>query len=201
MSWPGDFFEPAVPPNVPDANEVHDGFVEIASNDLTEQGAVLARPDAVGNFSLENVYGDRYRIVALPPAPPYYIAAVRVGESDVTNAEVEFSSNSAPVTVVYTTNGGALRGTAEKCASGIVLLITQDPALQSPRFFRAARCDSSDRYEFTAVRPGEYQALAIAGGGGVPQLTDILFSQANGVTVDADESVSADLRALPRPGF
>jgi hypothetical protein len=94
-----------------------------------------------------------------PPAP-YYLDAIRVGEAEVTTEEVEFSSG-AVIALVYKTNGGTLRGTVEKCASGRVVLIPRDRAMQRSGFLRAALCDSTDRYTFPAVRPGEYYALAI----------------------------------------
>lgn len=106
-----------------------------------------------------------------------------------------------PITIVYKTDGGSVRGAAEKYAGGLVLLIPQDPALQSLGFFRSARCDPGDQYEFTAVRPGDYHALAFAGPGGAPQLDDILISDAAKVAVHVDETTSADLRAIQRPGY
>jgi hypothetical protein len=82
-----------------------------------------------------------------------------------------------------------------------VLLIPQDPLIQSLGFFRSARCDATDRYEITAVRPGDYYALAFAEPGGVPQLDESLIGQAGRVTVHVEETASADLRALRRPGY
>jgi hypothetical protein len=52
-----------------------------------------------------------------------------------------------------------------------------------------------------AVRPGDYYALAFGEPGGVPQLDDILIGNAGHVTVHANETVSADLRAIRRPGY
>jgi hypothetical protein len=135
------------------------------------------------------------------PPPPYYIAAVRVGDADLTTAETDLSSGAAPITIVYRTDGGTVHGTAEKCASGLVLLIPQDITLQSFPFFRTARCDANDRYDIPAVRPADYYALAFAGPGGVPQLDDNLIGQANKVIVHADETATRDLRAIPRPGY
>jgi hypothetical protein len=65
-----------------------------------------------------------------------------------------------------------------------------------------AKCDSNDRYEITAVRPGEYYALAFAGDGAFPWtviLDGSLFNQASRLTVVAGETTSADLRSIARP--
>jgi hypothetical protein len=160
----------------------------------------LRLPTVGAIFTLEDVYPGSYRIVSTPPPPPYYMAAVRVGETGLAIPEVNLSSSAAPINIVYKTNGGTMRGVAEKCSTGIVILIPQDPALQSLGFLRSARCDASDHYEITAVRPGDYYALAFAEPGGVPQVDDAFINQAGKVTVHADETVSADLRAIRRPG-
>src|ERR1035438_1938032 len=70
----------------------------------------------------------------------------------------------AAITVVYKTDGGVVRGTAENCASGGVVLVPRDPSLRRG-FSRSGPCDSSDRYEVRAMRPGEYYAVAFAGKG------------------------------------
>jgi hypothetical protein len=149
------FVEPA-PTDAPGGEAPGQMHAEILDSFLF-LGAISARPDEGGNFSFRNVYPGSYRIVPmLPPPLPNYLDAVRVGETDVGGAEVELSSEAVPVTVVYKTNGGALRGTVEKCASGPVLLVPQDTARQWLGFLRAARCDSNDRYGIAGVRPGEY---------------------------------------------
>jgi Carboxypeptidase regulatory-like domain len=200
MLSPSEFFEPAVPSNVPDANEAHDAFVEITTNSLVERGAVLAKPDADGSFGLENVYPGSYRVASLPPPPPYYMAAVLVGDANLSTPEADLSSVTPPITVLFKSNGGSVGGTVEKCANGIVVLIPQDPAMQSLGFFRSGRCDGGDRYQIPAVRPGGYYALAFVGSEGVPQLDDVLLSQASTITVRVNETTSADLRTIQRPG-
>ena len=93
-----------------------------------------------------------------------------------------------------------MRGTAENCASGGVLLVPQDPSLRRG-FSRSGPCDSSDRYEVRTVRPGEYYALAFAGNGPVLAVDEALLNQAVKVTVRADTASSADLKAVTRPVF
>lgn len=162
-------------------------------------GAISARPDAAGNFSLQNVYPGSYRIVPMPPPPlPYYLDAVRLGETDLGGKEAELSSEAVAVTVVYKTNGGAVHGTVEKCASGPVLFVPQDAARQWLGFLRVAQCDANDRYGISGVRPGEYYALAFAGDGPLPELDESLLQQAGKVMVRAGEASSADLRAISR---
>jgi len=162
-------------------------------------------PDADGNLRFENVYPGTYRIDVLGELPAYYLDSVRVGEAEPSTPEVEISSGAAPITVVYKTNGGAVRGTAERCLSGGVELVPQDPAMRRPGFFYSAPCDANDRYEIGAVRPGEYYALAFAGGDPDPwyrsRWDDALLNQAARVTVRAGEASSADLRAIAQPPY
>jgi hypothetical protein len=63
-----------------------------------------------------------------------------------------------------------------------------------------APCDSNDRYEITASRPGRYYVLAISGDGTTPWYgalweDDGLLLDASTITVRAGESSLADLRA------
>jgi hypothetical protein len=166
---------------------------------------VTARADADGNFTVEQVYPGLYRLRA-PEAPrAYYLDAVRLGEADAYARDVELSSGALPLTLVYKTNGGTVRGTVEKCASGGVVLVPQDAAMRWG-FAHAARCDANGHYEITAVRPGEYCALAFTadywpGPLNAARVDDRLVDQASKVTVRAGEGSSADLRAIAQPPY
>jgi hypothetical protein len=129
------------------------------------------------------------------------MAAVRVGQAESAGVEAELSSGAVPITVVLKADGGTVHGTVEKCESGLVVLVAQDPALQTRGFLRDVRCDPNDRYEIVAVRPGGYYALAFAGRGSVPQLDEGMLRQANRVTIRAGEASSIDLHVMRRPGY
>jgi hypothetical protein len=123
-----------------------------------------------------------------------------VGDANLIAQEVEFAPPDVTIAVVYKTDGGVVRGTAENCASGGVLLVPRDPSLRrglSP----SGPCDAGDRYEVRAVRPGEYYAVALAGNGPVPAVDEALVKQAVNVTVRAGEASSVDLRAITRPVY
>src|ERR1017187_4260785 len=163
-------------------------------------GSGPLNPDANGNF-IAQAYPGVYRLFPLlqPAPPPYYLDAVLVGEANLITDEVEIATDAA-ITVVYKTDGGVVRGTAENCASGGVVLVPRVPSLRRG-FSRSGPCDSSDRYEVRAVRPGEYYAVAFAGNGPVLAADEALLNQAVKVTVRAGEASSADLRAITHPVY
>jgi len=183
-----------------------DGFVVGAT-----PGSPNGRPDENGDIALTGVYPGSYKILPANAPPGYYLDSMRFGEAEVTTAEVEISSGGVPITLIYKTNGGAVRGTVENCASGAVAAIPQDPSMRRPGFFRSTSCGSSGdsaagaggdsiRYEIDTLRPGDYYVVAISGDGPDPwyltKIDDALLSQATKITVRAGESSSADLRAI-----
>ena len=169
--------------------------------DLGLAGAI-ANPDAKGDFIVQDAYPGVYRLAPLlqPPPPPYYLDEIDVGGQDLAKQEVEISSDAA-ITVMYKSDGGSVRGSAENCASGGVLLVPADPVLRRPGFSKSGPCDAAGHYEIRAVRPGDYYALAFAGNGPVLALDQALLNQAVKVTVRAGEASSADLRAITKPVY
>lgn len=173
-------------------------------------GSPSAWPDAQGNFTLTNVYSGLYQIVPLGPPDGYYLAAVRLGESEPSTAEVEIDSGAAPLTVVYETGGGTIRGTVENCASGEVTAVPHDPAYQRPGFLYSVECDAQDRFQIGPMRPGDYDLLAFTGTPFDPWSPRLFRNQfavpaayanlVTAVTVRAGESTSAGLHAIARPG-
>jgi hypothetical protein len=98
----------------PHIGSIRDGFITLGPH---------STPDADGSFAIKQVYPGVYGINANLPPPPYYLDAVRVGEVELTIREVEFSSGAVPITLVYKANGGAVRGTVERCDWGSVALV------------------------------------------------------------------------------
>jgi hypothetical protein len=168
---------------------------------------VFGTPDSDGNFGIERVYPGPYQFLA-PEPPGYYLDAVRIGEADISGPAIDMAAG-APLLFVFKTNGGSVHGSAEKCERGTVALIPRDEAKRWRGFLRTARCDSADRYDIGAVRPGEYYLIAFAGDenaalrinrltmdGNIAQLVpEDILSQAPVVTVKAGEAATTDVRA------
>ena len=172
-----------------------------ALSDLGMMGAVVV-PDAQGEFTVQDAYPGVYTLASMlqPPAPPYYLESIRGGGTDLRLQDLEISSDLA-ITVLYKADGGSVRGTAENCASGGVLLFPSDPVLRRPGFSQAAPCDAAGHYEVRAVRPGDYYVLAFAGNGPAPALDEKLVNQAVKVTVRSGEVSVADVRAVTKPVY
>jgi hypothetical protein len=157
--------------------------------------------DAKGDFQIRNVYPGTYQILPGPSPPQYHLDSIRIGAHDALESGVEILPGAQPLTVAYKLGGGTVRGTVEKCAGGTVRLLPHDKAMWRQGFVLFAPCDSNDRYAITAVRPGEYYALVIAGDSPTPWYAtmlddDGLADNASTVTVRAGENSSADLRAI-----
>jgi Carboxypeptidase regulatory-like domain len=162
---------------------------------LFEGPSILdARPEADGRFRFGNLYPGTYRVIPGAPPPLFYLNAIRMGDTPVLD-EVELSAGSPELTIVYSTNGGTVRGAVEKCGTGQVWLVSQDAPAR--RHFVGA-CDGApfgpSRFEITAVPPGEYYALAVSGSELWPGNMDAaLLQRATRVTVRAGETTQADL--------
>jgi len=162
------------------------------------------RVQSDGTFTVDQAYPGAYSIQPASLVPGYYMDAIRFGAVPLITPEVELSAGSPPITVIYKTHGGSLRGTVEQCASGGVALVPQDPAMRYPGFTYGARCDARDRYDITGIRPGDYYALASFSPGDTPpfwtpRFDDRYVTQADRVTIRPGESTTADLKILVQP--
>jgi hypothetical protein len=123
-----------------------------------------------------------------------------MGDADALGL-VSIVSVGQPLIITYKLGGGTVRGTVEGGDFSHVFLIPKDPALRRSGFAQETECGQNGRFEFSAVRPGEYYGLAIAGGlisfEAVYEDTGLL-RQAGSVTVRPNESTSAEIRPIAR---
>jgi protocatechuate 3,4-dioxygenase beta subunit len=190
---------PAPKPKPPEVMVAFDaGAAQVAPMNRIFTG----NPDGRGDFTIQNLYPGPYQILpGLPPAP-YYLDSIRLGEHDALGSDVPILSDAQPLTVTYKLGGGTVRGTIEACGAGHVFLIPQDPALRRGYFIRRTTCGQNGQFEFSAVRPGEYYGLAIAGDSPTPWYEAMwdegMLRQAGRVTVRANESTSPGIRLTTR---
>jgi hypothetical protein len=157
-----------------------------------------------GDLTIRSVYPGPYQIQPLGNSPaPYYLDSMRLGDRDAVGSDVPILSDAEPLTIVYKLGGGTVRGTIDACGGAHVFLIPQDRVLRRGGFMRVTGCEQNGRFEFPAVRPGEYYGIAIAWNGSIlsdaAMLADSgLLKQATKVTVRANESTSAEIRLIAR---
>jgi len=160
-------------------------------------GFLIARADG-NELTVRDVYPGPYQVQFLTESPvPYFLDSIRLGDQNAPGT-VSILSDALPLTITYKLGGGSVRGTIEGCGSGHVFLVPQEPALRRNGFIRITTCDRNGRFEFPAVRPGEYYGLATAmeprSRSFAALSDDRVLKPAVKVTVRPNESTSADIR-------
>jgi 5-hydroxyisourate hydrolase-like protein (transthyretin family) len=186
------------------------GEVSRRPHDAMFRRSHWANPDAKGDFNITSLYPGTYIVSAGAPANPleapagYFLDSIRAGDVELPDRVVRLTEP-LPITLIYKTNGGTVRGTVEHCASGVVWLFPRDATLHARNFAISAACHASDQYEIDAVRPGEYYAVALSAANPSPFsdgiLEETLIALATSVTVRAGEMALADLHLIARPLF
>ncbi len=170
-------------------------------SDRVSDGSVHIRRPHQGDLAVPDVYPSTYQLRQLGNSPvPYYLDSIRLGDGDALGL-VSILSDGQPLIITYKLGGGTVRGTVEGADSSHVFLIPADLALRRSGFAQVTECDQKGRFEFSAVRPGEYYGLAIAGG--LISFEDVygdtgLLRQASRIMVRPNESTPAEIRLIVR---
>jgi hypothetical protein len=158
----------------------------------------MTSPELDGTYKVSGVYPLEY-VLGGPAPPGYYLAEIRLGETAVTGRRIELTAGAA-VTLVYRADGATLRGAAENCNGGGVVLASQDPARRLPENISRVNCDDNGHYEFATLPPGAYYVVALQRGPDVYfqelNWSDALMQAAASVTLRANENGVADLKAV-----
>ncbi len=159
---------------------------------------VNGHADENGRFTIDGLYQGTYQFVPMP-SPRFYLASIRLGERESTDGNIEFVSSELPLTIVYRFDGGTVRGTVEECGSATIVLVPQDLALRRKPYIQERKCGTNGAYEFTAIRPGEYNAIALNPSDAAFNFmsTDLNQGQLNAathVTVRPNEATLVDLK-------
>jgi hypothetical protein len=160
---------------------------------------VTIRPEESGKFNADGIYPGVYQVLPVQPGAQFYLASIKLGDRESLDGRVEFFSGGLPLMVVFRSDGGTVRGTVAECGAATVLLVPRDPALRRREYMRGTKCTTNGGYEFKAVRPGEYLALALNPSDPAFNMTSTDLNQgqlnaAVSVTVRANEATLADLR-------
>jgi hypothetical protein len=118
-----------------------------------------ARPQG-DKLVMEHVLPGRYRVIpTIGSTPGYYAASIMVGGRNVLGQEVELTSATSSIQVVYRPNPGSVRGTVDQGEGATVLLWPEGPDI--PEFVPAVVAGSRGEFEFRGVPPGEYVLVAL----------------------------------------
>ncbi len=170
-------------------------------SDRSSEGSIHIRRPHEGELTVPDVYPrtSNSSVGQLGNSPvPYYLDSIRLGDGDALGL-VSILSDAQPLIITYKLAVELppdRRGRARLRFS-----IPEDHALRCSGFAQVTECDQNGRFEFLAVRPGEYYGLAIAGG--LVSFEDVyedtgLLRQASKVTVRPNESTSAEIRLIVR---
>jgi hypothetical protein len=112
-----------------------------------------------GGLTFEHLLPGRYRIAPTPGLTPgFYPSAVMLGGRDIMGQEVELTTGTPPISVVYKPNPGSIRGTVEQ-GGGATVLVWPDGGV-IPDMVRAVQADSRGDFEIPNVPPGDYSVIA-----------------------------------------
>jgi hypothetical protein len=123
------------------------------------QGSVLAVSQPDGTLRVPHLIPGAYRFFSLP-GPTFLFSPVSVllGDREVLGQVVEITEPAPPLRVLYRANPGSVRGTVEKGACEVIVLVA-NPAVP-PFASRSHDCKAGEPFEIAGVPPGDYYALA-----------------------------------------
>ncbi len=130
--------------------------------------------------------------------PPYFVDSVRIANRATTGAQIDIVAL-ASIDVVMRKTGGSLSGKVENAT--VCSVVTQSVLSTAPRLDSTVPCDKDGRYNFSALRPGDYFLWAVTPEG-VGRLRGAIFdrhldrylSAATRITIRPRESSTADLK-------
>jgi hypothetical protein len=142
-------------------------------------------------------FAGRYFIGPGGAIPGYYVAAAMLDNRDVLGQVVELSEPTA-LKMVYKTGGGSVRGTVDKGADAMVVLMADETP--GSRIGIGVQCDADGGFSIPDVPPGEYTAVAFQEFNLVasPEFSTLLEANGKRVKVETGAASQVDLR-VSRP--
>jgi hypothetical protein len=148
----------SLPVTIEGRNQAVAGGLLIISLD-TQRMVMVANDRSDKGLRVPNLSPGQYRLIPGPaPIGGAYPLSVFLGDRDVTGQEVELTSASPAIRVIYAMNGGTVRGTVKNGEGATVVLISKRQDYSS--FGRMLRVGAVGTFEITNVPPGEYYIAA-----------------------------------------
>ena len=156
----------ALPPNLRVAITPMGGSTRVALYTLVAaRGATPIAAD--GSFAVSSVPPGRFRVGAISGLPPdFYIADVRQNAMSVFDSGFDIGSGAPdPLEIVVSSGAGVVDGIVEDgpsrtVAGAVVALVPESKRFENRALFANATSDSSGRFTFRGVGPGDYRLFA-----------------------------------------
>lgn len=157
-------------------------------------------PPAAGSIRLDEISPGKY--IVAPDAPPgFYVSAVLLGGTDITDQAVDLLPGSPPLRVLFKRTQGAIRGQVANGAAASVLVVHKGARGLDRAVFVPCQPDGS--FGPLNVPPGNYFIAAFDRMDqrlqSDPALLEYLSSRGTAVTVTPTGPVSVELRATRWP--
>jgi hypothetical protein len=159
----------ALPPNLRVTISPMGGSTRVALYTLVSaRGATPIAAD--GSFSITSVPPGRFRLGAVSGLPlDYYVADVRQGARSVFDEGFDIANQAPePIEIVLSGGAGIVEGVVQdgpsKLVEGaVVALVPESRRLENRSLFASVTSDSSGRFVFRGVAPGDYRLFAWEG--------------------------------------
>ena len=124
--------------------------------------------DANGSFNISSVPPGRYRIGGVSGLPPdVYVADVRQNAASVFDSGFEVNGReTGPIEIFISAGGSVVTGTVQSGplnpVSGVTVgLVPESTRLENRALYATATTDTSGRFTFRGVAPGDYRLFAL----------------------------------------
>jgi Carboxypeptidase regulatory-like domain len=164
-----------------------------------------AAPENDGTFVLHNVAASVYQLTVVG-GPGKYLKAIRFGDREVPNAEIDLTQQSGgSLNLVFGTDGGQIDGTVQNkngdAAAGMYITIAPREEFEGRRdLFKQATTDRSGHFHVADIAPGNYKVFAWEEFDWMtmqsPEVRKIFESKAASVTVGANGRESIQLKSI-----
>ncbi len=157
-------------------------------------------PPAPGEIRFDGVSPGKYLVEPVAP-PGYYVSAVLLGGTNITDQAVDLVPGSPPLRVFFRTTQGAIRGAVRNSVFASVVVVQQKPSGLALMSFVSSQPDGS--FGPINVPPGSYSVAAFDHMDLQQQLDPALLehvaAHGTSVTVERTGSVSVELPASRWP--
>jgi len=156
-----------------------------------------------GQFSLPGVTPGDWTLSCEPRLAGTYIKSVRLGDQEISAERFTIPPGGAgPLKIVMGANPGELDGTVQldHPQPGQILVVAAPSAAAQAGWQRSRQAftDAVGHFSFPSLAPGRYRILAIEGASAVQQLSGLLASLGEEITLEEGQHVTKQIELIPQ---